>query len=43
MINGERVIEQVQATIWIHQKEIAQIEIHESTRTLEVHITPSLQ
>ena len=43
MVGGERVVEQIKAVIKIHQKEIEQIRISESTRTLGVHITLSLQ
>ena len=43
MVGGERVVEQIKAVIKIHQKEIEQIRISESTRTLGVHVTPSLQ
>ena len=38
-----RIIEQIEAEIRIHEMEIGQINITESTRTLGVHVTPSLQ
>jgi len=41
--NGERIIEQIKATIIIHGKEITQIDVNESICTLGVHVTPALQ
>ena len=43
MIEGNRIIEQIEAEISIHEKKIEQIKITDSTRTLGVHVTPSLQ
>ena len=43
MKNGERIIEQIKATIIIHGKEITQIDVNESIRTLGVYVTPALQ
>ena len=42
MKNGERIIEQIKATIIIYGKEITQIDVNESTRTLGVYVTPAL-
>ena len=42
MINGERIIEQIEAVIIIHDTEIVQIDINESTRTLGIYVTPTL-
>ena len=38
-----RVIEQITAEIKVHEMKITQIDISESTRTLGVHVIPSLQ
>ena len=43
MIEGNRIIEQIEAEISIHEKKIEQIKITDSTRTLGVYVTPSLQ
>ena len=43
MRDGRRVIEHIEAVISIHGKEIQQIDVHVSTRTLGVHVTPSLR
>ena len=42
MRDGERVIEQIKAVISIHGKEIQQIDMQTSTRTLGMYVTPSL-
>ena len=42
MEGGVQIIKQIEAEINIHHKKIAQININESTRTLGVHVTPSL-
>ena len=41
MIEG-RVCEQIEAVITVHGKEIEQISMQRSTRTLGVHATPTL-
>ena len=43
MIDGERIIEQIEVEIQIHQRNVEQISISESTRTLGVHVTPALK
>jgi len=43
MIDGERIIEQIEVKIQIHQRNVNQISISESTRTLGVHINPALK
>ena len=40
--NGEKEIEDLKATLIVHEEQIQQIEISKSTRTLGVHTTPTL-
>ena len=40
--NGRKVIEEIRAELVVHSEHIQQMKITESTRTLGVHMTPSL-
>ena len=41
-MDSKRVIEQIEAVVHIHGKQIEQIDINNSTRTLGIHVTPAL-
>ena len=41
-VQGHQIIERVDTKIFVHGQEIKQLEINESTRTLGVHLSPSL-
>ena len=42
MVDGKRVIEQIEAVVYIHGKQIVQIDVNNSTRILGVHVIPAL-
>ena len=42
MVEGKHVIEQIEVVVYIHRKQIIQIDVDKSTRTLGVHVTLTL-